>query len=443
MFDRLRSLFRGKVPENYEGSVGWDVLSGWEKGNGRGASSVFTPMEAADLEAAYKQNSVVRSCIEFLATSSLDPRLEIGVWTGQGQDREWEVVPTRLPIMDALERPTSNTGYSSFVSHYIMALLSTGVSATMKRRGEGRQIVQLWSRPTSWVTMIPGRGDQMFRGFKVKPSEKVIPAEDMMLSMLPDPQNPAAGCGPLESCARDYLLDVERENYIAEMLVNADVPGLKIFTERPIGDKEVKRLEEKLAERAGPKRRGKSLIIQGGGKGSRIDDSVPLSDLDWPGLSNLEEARICAAFGVSPILLGQRVGMEHATYANYPMAEKACYNNTLRPLWGFIASEWTRGLFRDEGEPQLEFRFRYDELPQFTEDATAVVERTVKKLQAGIIDEAEARAECGHEPLTDAQIQERAEADAARLALAQAALGAQEDKEDVGDEGNKKDGEDE
>lgn len=430
MLSWLRRKFAGKVPEAYEGTTGWDYLVGWPKaGASASDSTIFQPLSASDLEEAYKLNSVVGACTRFLGRSATDPELEIGMWVGTGQEREWETVQKDIPIAEVLQQPHQNGSFATFVERYVQALALTGVSGVHKRRGPSGEIVELWPRPTSWVKMIPGKGSQMFSGFKINPSEEIILPEDMLLSMFPDPTNPARGCGPLELAVRDFQSDMERENYIGEMLRNVSVPGLKIFTERVLSDREYNRLKEKLDDSGGRGRRGQHLIVQGAGGKSQIDDSVPLKDLDWPGLSNLSEARICSAFGVSPILIGARVGLQHATYSNYEQAKRATYEVTMRPLWTFIEDEWTRAFFRDEGEPQLRFRFRYDKLPQFQEDETARTDRAVKQYTAGLIDIDEARKEIGLEPLSDEQIASREE-EAARKAAMVAAIQAPSGDED-------------
>ena len=64
--------------------------------------------------------------------------------------------------------------------------------------------------------------------------------------------------------------------------------------------------------------------------------------MDWPGLTSLAEARICAAFGVPAIIAGARIGIENGSqYANYSTARRSFYVETMQPLWTAVGAAFT------------------------------------------------------------------------------------------------------
>jgi phage portal protein BeeE len=133
-----------------------------------------------------------------------------------------------------------------------------------------------------------------------------------------------------------------------------------------------------------------------------------MKELDWPGLSNLSETRICSAFGIAPILIGLRSGLEHATYSNYVEAKRATYQSTLRPLWALLDRMHTKALLSDESPAgsRLEVYSDLTHIPALQEDEDRLSERAINQFKAGLIDLNEARALIGQTKATQTPQQE-------------------------------------
>ncbi len=123
-----------------------------------------------------------------------------------------------------------------------------------------------------------------------------------------------------------------------------------------------------------------------------------LEDLDWPGLSGMSEARVCAVLGTPAVLVGLRVGLEQSTYANYSEARKAFFQGTLVGLWNALDDALTMGLLRQEGDTENEVRFNTDDIPELQEDATARSTRATQGFQGSLITRNEGRAIIGEPP---------------------------------------------
>ena len=133
-----------------------------------------------------------------------------------------------------------------------------------------------------------------------------------------------------------------------------------------------------------------------------VEDSIPLKDLDWPGLTGLTEARITSAFGVPPIIVGARIGLEFGTYANYDAARRSFYMETLRPLWTMLADGFTRGLCANEGDDRTLLRFDLANVAELQEDLAVKHLRIRADFQAGLLTRGQALKLLGYELVSDA-----------------------------------------
>jgi phage portal protein BeeE len=145
--------------------------------------------------------------------------------------------------------------------------------------------------------------------------------------------------------------------------------------------------------------RGKVLFLAG--DGAAVEQGVPLADMDWPGISNLSETRVCAAFGVPPIIAGLRAGLENGTYSNFEQANKVFAEGKIAPLWSKLDKTFTRGLLRDEGESNRALRIAHDtrEVKALQEDQDKRADRGVKLFAGGLAELDESRAIAGLPPL--------------------------------------------
>jgi len=223
--------------------------------------------------------------------------------------------------------------------------------------------------------------------------------EDMIYGRFVDPDNFVEGVGPLEAAYRDYKIDMERENYLAEMLANMHVPGLIIKQKAIFTPEQKENIRAKLKSAIGKENRGSPLLLSGEDAGAEVLE--PLKDLDWPGLSNMSEARICAAYGVPPILVGLRVGLENSPWSNVSEAKKNFYQTTIIDMWDADSFMFTKGLLESEGEKNqdVEIYFDYSGVKALQEDLTELTNRAVSAFEGTICMLDEARKLSGFDRL--------------------------------------------
>jgi len=389
---------RGKAQVTESSRAGWDSLTGW-RSEWQNVSTVWPVFDNQTAEDSQNLHAIVYACCEMIMTSGAEPDLELGRYNADGG---FEPV-AKHPALDLIEYPNPVCNLNTFIQALIVRLRLTGETYVIKNRMmSGRKIAELWPVPTSWVTPVRAEGLIIDRYSINNLESQTLPADDVIRAYIPSARHPWEAARPLKSAANDYRLDIERSNYQAEMLINLKMPGLAVNVgSGPSGAMWKDKVQEQINNIFGRGNRGNTIVF--GGEKASIDVLNPLSDMDWPGTTGLSETRICAALGVPPILIGSRAGLDKATYSNYGEAKKSFYTETMRPLWSLLEDALTFGLLRAEGISDLYYKFRYDRMPYFQEDQTALSNRIGQQFKDGLITLDEARAALGYDAMPESE----------------------------------------
>ena len=369
---------------------GWDIVFGTEgRRDWQNANALWDTLTAGQMEVIYRNSALVYGCAREIATTLAEAPLQVGF---ENPDGEWQVVPH--PLDAIFDMPTPDYDYNEWLQRFASRLLLTGRGFIWKFRQNSGMIGELWPMPTSSVKPIDGtaeengmvisrlqKGYEINQGFNKEP--QIVGARDMVDARFADPASTNQGVGPMQAAARDYQLDRGREDYLIEMLTNLKVPGMLIRSTQPLNTADKDAIRNELHNRAGHGARGGPIFISG--KDSEAKMIAPLADMDWPGFASMEESRICMAFGVPPILVGARVGLDRSTYANYAEARKSFYTETMVPLWAAIQGVFTRSLLRHEGEERLDIRFDLSDVAGLQQDADKIAMRAQTLFGGGII----------------------------------------------------------
>jgi hypothetical protein len=123
---------------------------------------------------------------------------------------------------------------------------------------------------------------------------------------------------------------------------------------------------------------------------------MTFEEMGFEFLDARNEARICAVLDVPPILVGAKMGLDRATYANYREARLAWWQDVLLPLYADFEDALINQLARRFGDPYISWDF--SRVPAFREERNVLWTRATAALQAGAITVNEFCAEVG---LTD------------------------------------------
>jgi len=395
-------------------AYGWAPLS--VQSNWAVAGEIFGPITLSFIEAAIA-HPIVGACHNAIASRAPEPRIEIGRWIKD----EWAAVKSHWAL-DLIAEPCTESRVSR---NYLISQLAgrrslTGLGAALKIRNRAKnKIVALIPIPSSWVYLLPNQPPDpdhplwLYKAYRLMGANAELhPPTEIVLCRTSDPRHNASTLGFVEMAWRDYKTDVERSNYQGEMVTNLKVPGVMISAgkDQRFTPAQREQLQTEYDERFGRGSRGKPMI---GDSQSTIQVVNPLADMDWPGLTGLGEARICGAAGVPQAMAMTREGTS-VKYSNWDVAERVMYRGTMATIWKALADDLTTDLLRMENEPELEFRFRYDELPAFQEDAGEKSKRVSLYFSSGLLNRRAAQRVAGFDP--DALAEEERE-EAAQAAL--------------------------
>jgi HK97 family phage portal protein len=397
---QLIKSWAGKDMAELQREGGWEVVAGndwsWLSSVWKDANDIWRSYTTRDLEITYAIASAIHACVRIKATTANQIFMEVGVETKKG----WKPVEDH-ELYDLMRRPNGGQDKSAFIWDVVSHAELTGWSYIWKLRNVGGQIIALQPLPTSWVSRDYDEKTGQLRSYRVRrtgtDTELIIAPEDMFYMQYPNPADPTQAAGPLQAALKDLQIDEARNDLLIEMLVNIHFPGAIFKSENNWTPDDKEEARQVLRDLIGPGRRANPLFVNG--KNTEVELPKPPSDMDWPGTAAQAESRICAAFGVPPIMVHFRVGLDRSTYSNYGQARKAFYNDTMKSLWELMASAFERGVLIDEGETDLEVKPDFERIPEMQEDETERHQRIRDDLAGGLLMWDEAIELVGGKPL--------------------------------------------
>lgn len=378
---------------------GWTTLAGMDVSGGRSAwqnaNSIWKRWSTTDLEKAYAVASMIYACVRAKCVHAGEAWMEVGEWTKKG----WKSLDDHI-LYDLMRRPNGGQDRMAFLWEIVAHAELTGFSYVWKLRNRGGGIIALQPVPTSWVTPQYDRSGMLIY-YSLRKSlrdqeTRIIP-QDMMVMKYPSASDPASADGPLGACIRDLQIDNARADLLIEMLDNIHFPGAIIKTASPMLPQDKEEARSELKDVIGSGKRMSPLFLSG--ENADITLPSPPSDMDWGGTAAQAETRVCAAFGVPPIMLHFRSGLDRGTYSNYETARKSFYVDTMKSLWMMLASMFERGVIIDEGEEKLEVEPNYENISEMQEDEDARHARIRDDFHGGLMLWDEAIEAVGGTPL--------------------------------------------
>lgn len=384
----------GKDLAELEREGGWDILAtlhGWAE-----VEDIWENYTNSKLERISHLSSVVFACMRKICQVAPDAAMEFGEWEGDS----WEPDEHHWAL-DLMRQPNERMDYRTFTWSWLAHWLLTGESYIWKERNRGGDIIALHPYPTSWMSHHTREGKSWWEVSTGYGQHAVLQEDDVFVSYFPDPNNPDRGSGPMQACLKDLQIDDARAALMIEVLSNLHFAGTVVHSDEHWSEPQKLEMRRVLKDVIGPGKRASPLFTSG--EGAKVEFPEPTRDIDWPSTADLAESRICAAWGVPPILIGLRVGLESATYSNYGQAKRAFYTETMRPQWDWMASGLERGLFRNEDDPDTEVEADYDDIPELQEDLDTLHERVLKDFHGGLLTLDQALAATDREELGSAK----------------------------------------
>ncbi|HEY8425267.1 MAG TPA: phage portal protein, partial [Limnochordales bacterium] len=391
--DRVRVLLTGRLPEE----VKQEVIAGAAVAR-PGVARWPEPGFVSWAKEAYGKNELVYACITEIATSVPEAPLRVYRETPAG----WEEVPDH-PLRQLIRRPNPILSEYELWELTIVHLLLAGNAFWEVVRSRAGRPVELWPLRPDRVRIIPSEDPRIHHTYAYALEGKLYDlGTDVVHFKLANPLDPYFGQPPLRAAVRAVAVDNEATEYVQALLQNDAMPLAVIKPQQRVDDATYERLQARWRQRHGGDKRGGVGVLQPGMEIEVL--GLNLRDLEFPDLRAISETRICMAFGVPPILVGAKTGVDRSTYANYAEARRSFWEETVSPLLRRLADRINHKLLPMFGDTQgLEARFDTSEVSALQESVNELWERVTRAVEAGWLLLDEGRAEAGYEALPGGQ----------------------------------------
>lgn len=300
------------------------------------------------IKEGYKNSTWVYACVKLraAAVSSVPWKAERRVT----QD-EWKHEP-QSELQKLLDRPNPDMDRALFFKYVVQHLDLSGNSFISKvRAGADNTPKELWTLMPNQIEVVAGDIRLVKEYIYRSAGRKVIPPEDMIQFLYPDPANLYFGMSPLMSAAQAVDIDNEAERFQKASLENRGLADLHFEVPADATAEQVSRLREIFQEQqSGPKNARRALFSSA--KATSLN--VSAAELDFIESRKFVRDEICSAFGVPPPMVGN---YEKATLANIETARQIFWRDTIVPLLDELETKLNLSLAPDFGP---EWRIKYD-----------------------------------------------------------------------------------
>ena len=347
----------------------------------------------------YAKNEIVHACIRELATSAATPRYQVIAPATEGGVIEID----QGLLYDLVSKPNPYSDWYSLIERLITFLMIAGNGYVLKERSKGDQVTALYLLRPDRMTIVAGNYGAESYVYTVGGTDYAIEARNMCHIALPNPGGDIYGLSPLQVLARNVNLDLNMTDFAKTYFQNAGVPsGLLKVKKRLSTQEEASVIRSRWRSQFGGVNNFHRVAI--------LDEDAeyqPMSnspkDMALTDLHNLTESRICAVFGVPPILVGANVGLQRSTFSNYREARLAFHSETLEPLVARILRYFNNNLF-DEYTGNETLSVDWSAMKAILDDQAAATVRINTLFAGGLITLNEAREELGFEAIEDGSV---------------------------------------
>jgi len=342
----------------------------------------------------YNKNSIASACINMIATSAPEAQLKVYRITNDG-----EIEVTDHWLMNLIDKP--NDHMSTFELWELTHIyLNTGGVAYWELvrtdRNPAAPVVEVLPLRPDWIKVIPDRKEYI-GGYQYEVNGQTIEYEpwEILAFPLPNPIDEFRPLSPLARVAREIGIDNETTDFTKTFFENNGVPGGIISTDQQLTKEESDRIELRWWQRFRGNRRGRTAVLGHGAQYQQL--SMSFKDMEFESLRAFTETRICAAFGVDPVLLPSWVGIRYGgKYSNYAEARKHLWDETIIPSLRRIETKISTLL-----EDGLTARFDVSGVQALQENENDKYVRIISAYEKGLITRNESRLQLGYEEISE------------------------------------------
>lgn len=305
---------------------------------------------SAYAEHGFEKNALIYAAIMYKTRALTAAPLRAYV----GDPDRPELAPGSHALTKLISNPNEHQSFVEYMSQAVVYMNLSGNSYTMLDRdnGDGDLPGALYGLRPDRVGIVPNDGKIL--GYMYKPESMSIReahpilAEDMMHVKTPNPSDPFEGMGrglsPIAPMAQSGDVDNEITKFLKTFFERGVMlPGYLKFKE-PLDPDEMARVKERWKQIYGGARNWGEEIGVIDSEAEYHQLGLNFKDMEFASLDDRNEARILSALGVSPILIGSRLGLVRSTDTNYKNARTAFWEDTMIPELHWFEVEFQRHL---------------------------------------------------------------------------------------------------
>jgi HK97 family phage portal protein len=339
----------------------------------------------------YGGNEVVYACLNEISSSLAEAPICV-----LGQDG---IKIPEHPLTKLLKRPNPYQSEYDLWETMVLHIYLSGNAFLYKVRNARGEVIELWLLRPDRMAVVPSK-ENFIAGYvyRVDAEELPIAADDVVHITFPCPHNDYLGMSPIRAALKRIAVDNDLTDTVKVILQNRGIPAGILTTSEVISAGEAQRIKRQWKQNYGGKNKGDLAILDGDAEFQAI--SYNADELAVPDLTALNESRICMVFGVPPILIGARVGLEHATYANYKEARMSFWEETISALQRRIEAKLAMDKDLNPGQVN-EVQFDNTQVAAFEDKRQVAFQNAMTAWQVGVMTRDEAREVIGLDPLDD------------------------------------------
>ena len=313
----------------------WNALTGkniksvatlvpfWKEGMPEYSEAHFETM----VRQGWRKNELIFACVDKTANTAAQVELKVKSKSGASELMDH-------PLKKLIQAPNPYMSEFDFWSAIIIYQKLGGRSAWEKVRSRGGQVVQLWPLRPDWLRPIPSSA-KMISGYEYGPpgvEKATLAVQDVADFKLFDPINPYHPWPPANVAARIGDVDNSATDYIKLLFDRGGVPQGLLKSKQKLADTAVADIRRRWAERyGGYEKWGVPAVLDSDAEYQKTGFTFEEMGLEF--LDARDEARVCMVMDIPAILVGAKIGLDRATYANYSEARLAWWEDSLTPLY--------------------------------------------------------------------------------------------------------------
>jgi HK97 family phage portal protein len=339
----------------------------------------------------YSKNSLIYACIREIASSfaTLNPVLI------RANDQRVK----RHRMLDLIENPNTYQDRFAFFDVLTTQFEAAGNvyiekvrrSTNDQRRRDftGYPVQELQLIRPDYVMIQPGsqRAADVFVVTIGGQERRRLARADVIHIHDPNLINDFYGLSKIALLTREGSIDLEMSDFELSFFRNAGVPmGLLNVKGRNLTQDQVKEVKSKFREAYNGVRHWFDLLVLNSDEASFTQLGLPPNQMEGDATRFHVESRICAVFGVPPVIVGARLAYQSAASLNYEQAQFQFWSETIVPLARTIGGAFERFLlpeFALIADTGARFTYDFTEVRALQEDRSRKLREVVRLVLTG------------------------------------------------------------